>query len=408
VLKQIDSYQTPTNFGEGANYWSNNFFVIAQTNLILDNELTETNRVIFGEAYFLRALSYFNLVRAFGRVPYVNRFIQFREEVTEFPQIESAEMYANIASDFQNAIELLSGLDNSERPRNRASEGAAKILLAKAYLSQPEPNYPAARDLLEEFIPENNAFKYTLLDNYTDVFSRNNELNDEIIFAITYELSNSDDFITSDSNIQDQIQTESESFSFAMTLRGASNGVNLATEDLKNFISRRRETNRLNAIFFEGAVDNEDAENGKWITSGNRSQRAGDVDWIVLRYSDALLLYVEAILGDGLQTNDLDAVDAYNRVRVRAGFPTLADDISITEKVITKQSLLDERRAEFAFENQRLYDLIRFKEAINVLTDHSNDPVNDLNFSPRDLLLPIPQREIDATNNFYEQNFGYQ
>jgi len=261
---------------------------------------------------------------------------------------------------------------------------------------------------LEEFIPENNAFKYTLLDNYTDVFSRNNELNDEIIFAITYELSNSDDFITSDSNIQDQIQTESESFSFAMTLRGASNGVNLATEDLKNFISRRRETNRLNAIFFEGAVDNEDAENGKWITSGNRSQRAGDVDWIVLRYSDALLLYVEAILGDGLQTNDLDAVDAYNRVRVRAGFPTLADDISITEKVITKQSLLDERRAEFAFENQRLYDLIRFKEAINVLTDHSNDPVNDLNFSPRDLLLPIPQREIDATNNFYEQNFGYQ
>jgi len=135
LFPSIDSYQTPTNFGEGANYWSNNFFVIAQTNLILDNELTETNRVIFGEAYFLRALSYFNLVRAFGRVPYVNRFIQFREEVTEFPQIESAEMYANIASDFQNAIELLSGLDNSERPRNRASEGAWRNLYLKIMLS---------------------------------------------------------------------------------------------------------------------------------------------------------------------------------------------------------------------------------------------------------------------------------
>jgi len=435
LFPSIDAYQIQTNLGEAANYWSNNFITIAQTNIILGGELNEVNRSVFGEAYFLRALCYFNLVRAYDNVPYIDRFLTERSQIFEFPQLEPTAMYANIVADFQRAIELLTGID---QPRNRASEGAAKILLAKTYLSQPSPNYGAARDLLAEFVLENNAFGYNLItgvtdpntginDSYSKVFARSNELNNEIIFAISYETSGSPDFITSDADLEDQIQSDAESFSFSMSVSGPSNGVNIATNDLKRFVDSRKapvitvnpetmvatvtqvpEPNRANVIFTETTINREDTENGKWISSNIR-QRAGDVDWIVLRYSDALLLYVEAILGVANETNDVRAVAAYDRVRVRAGFPTLADDDTIVDKVITKQALLDERRAEFAFENQRFYDLVRFGEAIPVLTAHGlqEDPNNPFNFTPRDLLLPIPQREVDATNNFYDQNLGY-
>jgi len=74
----------------------------------------------------------------------------------------------------------------------------------------------------------------------------------------------------------------------------------------------------------------------------------GDNDWVVLRYADVLLLYSEAILAEDNSTTDIRAIDAFNKVRVRAGLEPNTDFI------LTKQQLLDERRVEFAYENQRL------------------------------------------------------
>ena len=96
-------------------------------------------------------------------------------------------------------------------------------------------------------------------------------------------------------------------------------------------------------------------------------------------------------------TTDLRAIDAFNQVRLRAGLEEVAN--------LTKQDLLDERRVEFVYENQRLYDLIRFGEADNVLTKFSTD--NSLNYTSGKKYLPFPQREIDNLPNFYKQNDGY-
>ena len=72
---------------------------------------------------------------------------------------------------------------------------------------------------------------------------------------------------------------------------------------------------------------------------------------------------------------------------------------------LTKEELLAERRVEFVYENQRLYDLIRFGEADNVLTDFSR--ANSLFYTNEKKYLPFPQREIDNLPNFYDQNDGY-
>ena len=67
--------------------------------------------------------------------------------------------------------------------------------------------------------------------------------------------------------------------------------------------------------------------------------------------------------------------------------------------------LMDERRIELAFENHRLYDLIRFGEAQNVLSNYATNTA--VSFSPTDLLLPIPQAEINVSGGALLQNPGY-
>ena len=72
---------------------------------------------------------------------------------------------------------------------------------------------------------------------------------------------------------------------------------------------------------------------------------------------------------------------------------------------LSKESLLDERRAELAFENHRLYDLIRFGKANEVLGAFATSQGNS--FTTTDLILPIPQNEINISQGFLTQNPGY-
>ena len=102
-------------------------------------------------------------------------------------------------------------------------------------------------------------------------------------------------------------------------------------------------------------------------------------------------------MAGGDSTTDTRAIDAFNQVRLRAGLEEIVN--------LTKQELLDERRVEFTFENQRLYDLIRFNEADNVLSAHSNR--NGFLYTSDKIYLPIPQRELDNLPGVYRQNNGY-
>ena len=126
--------------------------------------------------------------------------------------------------------------------------------------------------------------------------------------------------------------------------------------------------------------------------------RKGGNDWIVIRYADVLLMHVEAIMAGGNSTSVQAALDSFQLIRDRAGLTTPVLSIS-------KQDLLDERRVELAFENHRFFDLIRFGEAQNVLSAYST--ANNYGFTSTDLLLPIPQREINLSNGVMSQNPGY-
>ncbi|OBQ55114.1 RagB/SusD family nutrient uptake outer membrane protein [Tamlana sp. s12] len=430
----FNAYDIDPNNGDVATYYSNNYAVIKHANTVIDNRFLapEKYQYAVGEAYFMRALAHFNLVRAYQNIPYVDKVLDVtKDEALDYPQLPEADVYAKIIEDFKTSIAYLSGV---EQNRYRPSAGAAICLTAKAYLSQPNPNYSEAELLLASVVDNHDAYDYRLItspnenipifdhyakliDNYGHVFgnaldsngftdgvpdgawvnSPAREINDEVIFAIAYELALSDNYVTSDSDLNSQVQTDSESFSFAMTLQGPSNGINIATLDFLSVM-----TPELQPVRFYGSIDplsynptipTNDTFSAKFPTAGE----IGDNDWIVLRYADVLLLYAEAILAGNNSTTDSRAVSAFNEVRQRAGLDP--------EVEVTKQALLDERRVEFVYENQRLYDLIRFGEADNVLQKFSDD--NSLFYTSPKKYLPFPQRERDNLPNFYDQNDGY-
>jgi len=429
----INSYNVDSNNGDVATYYSNNMHTIKHANTIIVNRYLapEDQQYTVGEAYFMRALCHFNLVRAYQNVPFIDKVLDVtKDEALDYPQLPEAEVYEKIIDDFKTSIAYLNGV---EQNRYRPSEGAAICLAAKAYLSQPNPNYAEAELLLASVVDNNGLYNYDLIStdrngnsdfvhyenlirNFGSVFgnvvsggftdgvpdgSWSNEpgleRNSEIVFSIAYDLVSSDNYVTSDSGLDDQIQTDSESHSFAMTLQGPSNGVNIASLDFLDVMNPE-----LQPVRFYASIDNlsynptditNDTFNVKFPTDGE----IGDNDWIVLRYADVLLLYAEAILGNDDSTTDVRALAAFNKVRLRAG---LEEDANLT-----KQELLDERRVEFAYENERLYDLIRFGEADAVLAIFSAE--NSLNYTSGKKYLPFPQREMDNLPNFYKQNDGY-
>jgi hypothetical protein len=436
----ISSYNVDPNNGDVATYYSNNMHTIKHANTIIDNRflVPESQQYTVGEAYFMRALCHFNLVRAYQNVPFVDKVLDItKDEARDYPQKPEAEVYERIIADFKTSIAYLDGVTkNTYRP----SKGAAICLAAKAYLSQPNPNYIEAELLLASVV-ENNAeygydlvfsergagqtdpeYNYNLVLDFGNVFGNQfvGELSDadgtpdgswtnisglessnEVIFSIQYDLVSSDNYATSDSGLDDQVETDSESHSFSMTLQGPSNGVNIATNELLQVLTPELQPVRffatLNPLDYGAYLSDPsvDVFNTKYPTDGE----IGDNDWIVLRYADVLLLYSEAILAGAQSTTDSRAIEAFNKVRRRAG---LEENTSF---LLSKQELLEERRLEFVYENQRLYDLIRFGEADNVLSKFSTD--NSLNYTSGKKYLPFPQREIDNFPNFYSQNNGY-
>lgn len=364
----------PTNLATG-DYWQDNYNVIFRANLVLshlDVVEDQSKRGQFeGEAKFIRALAHFNLVRAYGDVPLLDKVI-VETDTDYFDRDPASDVMAFIVSDLEQAMGLLPTA--SETSFGRATSGAASALLAKVYLTQG--NYPGAEALLNELIESG---EYALVDDYHDIFY--SEKNSEIIFAIPY--------IDDDAN-------ESQDFSFEMTIGGVRSGLNFLTDDFNDAMDP------LDTERYPVLVDLLDTRaTGKYLTTSLNARLCGN-DWIVLRLADVLLMHAEAIMAGNEDTSDLDAIASYNAVRERVGLSLLALDGSAT---LTRQMLLDERRMELAFENHRLYDLIRFGVAETVLGAFAAS--EGYNFSPTDLLLPIPQSEINVSQGLLEQNPGY-
>lgn len=177
--------------------WENHYKAIGVTNLVLaalpEASMTEAEKEGYGaEMSFFRAYFYFDLIQQFGRIPLVTTAIQ--EPQTEFKRAAVADVYKQIVTDLRYAEEHLRETASGTE-QGKATKYAAAHLLAKVYLTRGsavtdqrgqqstdmDSTYYYARKVID-------SSKYTLQDNYSDLWNVNNMANSEIIFSVQFTL----------------------------------------------------------------------------------------------------------------------------------------------------------------------------------------------------------------------------
>ncbi|MGC6480586.1 MAG: RagB/SusD family nutrient uptake outer membrane protein [Flavobacteriaceae bacterium] len=369
---QFENYTIEANNGIVLDYYRSFYNVIYRANLVLANltAAADDDRNRFeAEAKFVRAHAYFNLVRLYGSVPLITDVIGPDNTTAAYTRAPLADIYSRIKDDLSFAT---SNLTNGSR--TRASRAAAQGLLAKVHLTLGE--YNDAKTQLEAVI---NSDDYRLEDDFSDVFYT--EANSETIFAIGYNPGGDD----------------SQNFSAEwLNAVGRTSGVNYVTDDAREALDDVGGSRTI-VSYRQDVAQPQFYQVAKFLPSEDFDPTKAGNDWIILRYADILLMYGEAVLAGQAGTTDDTALRHFNAVRARAGRPDA--------NAITKASLLQERRVELAFENHRLFDLIRFGMAQEILSDFAAE--TGASFTANDLLLPIPQREIGLSQGLLSQNPGY-
>lgn len=374
-------------------YWAGRYRGINLCNQSITNipEITmnETLKTrLIAEAKFLRALLYFDLVRAYGDVPTPTKVPVGPEINFRTPK---DEVYALIEADLMDAINILpDSYDNADK--GRATSGAAKGILAKVYLYQER--YADAERLAGEIV---SSGKYSLIPDFYDVFRVPAENGPESIFEIQAQQVEGNDGVSFCQHSEVQ------------SVRGQWGwGFNIPTDDLAAAFDAAGDTERKAAtILYKGDV----TQDGDLIIGVNALEGAARPRYNgkayyppsyqvfgptgsgqnirVLRYAEILLIQAEAMIRQG---NTGGAAGPLNQVRSRAG---LADINSPS-----LDDVLRERRLELAMEGDRFFDLVRTGQAATVLASKG--------FTPnKNELFPVPQELIDLSEGNLTQNPGY-
>lgn len=433
-LSDLDMFTPATTHQAIYTYWLATYNNIRNANIILqklgvvydaatgiitfnaiDIPISETDRRQFaGEALFIRAYQYFNLVRLFGGVFLVYEPLK-PEDARQMNRVTADEIYKLIEADLKTAAASMSNLNYTQviattagkATLGRATSWAAKGMLAKMYLTLGRKT--DAIPLLQDVIDNGG---YSLQPTYASVFAIDNEMNSEILFAVRYKAGG----LALGSHFGNSFSPLGIG---AAIINGDGDGLNYPTNDLDTATNGDGRKPSLVALYNPGAK----LYVKKYLFPVTTADD-GESDWPVLRYADILLMLAEA------QGYSQASIDRINSVRPRAGLPiyTMATITSVAE---FERALSNERRIEFAFENQRWFDIVRFNTtmttltAVQIMKDHFADeyynhyrlyvaPAPTLNelhtnvSTPGRLLLPIPQREIDTNTQLtIPQNEGY-
>lgn len=401
------------------NFWRDSYSGIFRANNALeqipDIEMDETLKArLINEAKFLRALYFFNLVRAFGDVPLP---LGTTVDQTITARIPLNEVYAQIISDLTDAKALPKSYTGSDV--GRATSGAASVLLGYVYVTMK--NWGGAVAELGSVINNESSYGYGLWDDLKNNYRIATENGKECVFSVQ--------FAEPPSNGNGDMQLSGPKYTlqpdYGIIAIPGIQGCNEAdipceelysqydAEDQRKFIIFSKEfVSPLNGKTYYTRIPifTNHWEEGETV-SGN-----SDCNTYVLRYSDALLLYAEALNENG---DPGAAFTHLQRVRSRA---YKNDPKGILQDAKTQANVRawvrQERWQEFAHEGKRWFDLVRWGILKERMTEHANNEVAlggyesykkkeiIANFKDAMNLMPIPQDELDA-NQLLVQNPGW-
>lgn len=393
-ITQLDAFSIVSTNTFLNSMWNNHYRGILACNTVIDrivnvsmNEELKTRFI--GEAKFLRGLMYFNMVRTFGDTPLVLKETADIASGYSYGRTPVVEVYAQIEADLKEAEQSLPAAYTGTNV-GRATSGAAKGLLAKVYLTQKKWAEAAAK--AKEVI---DAGTYSLMDNYADIYKIANKNNKESLFEVQYRKGGYGLGSPFNNNFAPWLSGT------IVTKVGPGGGHNQPTADIAG--AYETGDKRKDGSFSPGYT----AANGtfvavryinKYLDPAPFAAYDADNNWPVLRFADVLLMRAEA-LNELSYTADGEAFTLLNRIRKRAGLieKTSADLVS---QATFRLALEKERRLELAFENHRWFDLVRTDRALEVMSAKG--------IKSHQLLLPVPQSQIDINPSKIKQNPGYE
>lgn len=395
--------------------WGENFNGIMRANTVLDRlnesivpDASQRDR-FEGEAKFLRALYYFDLVRLYGQVPLFDTFVT-PSEALEVPRRPVADVYELIMSDLNTAIEELPA-SHAASNRGRATSWAAKSLLALVHLTRSGPTYgingpglevneySEALTLLNDVI---NNGPYAWVEDYSNIFAYNNENNPDIVFDVQFLSGGLGTGGTYPGTMAPNSYFNAVGIPFP---------AGLETKPISNdmIMSFAPEDGRLGVAIQQGFTDefgNSDTRPfyRKFLEEEGYGLDRFDwgINFPIIRYTDVLMMKAEAILQGAPGTQE-EVDEIINRVRARAGLEPVSG--------VTLDQYLEERRHEFAGEGHRWHDLVRTGRVLDVMNEWlpTEDTRNVMpeTLDPNYIIYPIPFSQLQVKEGLYEQNLGY-
>ncbi len=428
---------SPTSGGIVAWKWDFGYQAITRVNQMLqliddgvpnlDNERAVKWQA---ELRFLRGIIYNEMLTVYGGVPLITRVLT-PEEALQIGRSTKEETLNQVISDLTFAAENLETTPNNDE-RGRPTKQAAYGYMGKAQLFAGQFSEAAAS--LKKIIDMEGDI-VNLDPDYTSLFNGSNEASPEILFAFQ-AVGNG----VGEGNFF-QVHYAPQSLPSGTTSGGwnsmqytrnliddyyMTDGLPISESPLYNedSIFANRDA-RLAGTFlrpgdvWDGHIMEEDRNftyNGqiphatlavkvilkKWSSEETLNNGDTDVDFVLLRYADILLMYAEA-------KNEADGPDdsvysAVNKVRARAGMPDFPTGLTQDEM---REEIRHERRIEFVMEGTRYYDLIRWKIAEDVIVNSVAGLQNRVFDPSKNYLWPIPQSAVDSNPELIKQNPGY-
>ncbi|KQS28248.1 RagB/SusD family nutrient uptake outer membrane protein [Dyadobacter sp. Leaf189] len=362
ATENVADFAIPTAGGVTANdnvlvQYRLNYQIISRANQILvlidgvDFDAA-AKKNLKGQALFLRAFAYFDLIRLFGKVPLHLEPVTSREDAA-LPLSTAEEVYAQIEKDAIEASTLLP--NKAKQEAGRATSGAAKTLLANLYLTQK--SWAKVEPLMKDVIANDG---YALMPDYANAFSTTtgNKNNQESVFEIQYMEGSAGyngnqiyRFLPSPITA-----TEIAPITGTSNPQGTSQeSNNIPTPDLIAAYEPgdlRKEASIGYVTLSSSQVENKVYPYIKKYAKTHSLHNNTGQNWPVYRYSEVLLFLAESLNEQG---KPAEAATYLNQVRKRAGLA----NTTATSQVTMREAIFKERRVELAFENKRWFDLTR-------------------------------------------------
>src|SRR5699024_10469025 len=358
-------------------WWKVSYQIINRANAVTDNvpdiDMDDSLRAsIIGEAQFLRALAYFNLVRMFGEVPIVTEETESFDEIDK-PRASVDSVYAQITRDLTKAQQALPISYEDSGEKGRATVGAAKTLLAKVYLTRER--WQEAADKAKEVM---DSGTYQLYEDYAHVFLPDYENGEEHIFSIQFHAGDQN------AGKQGRVWTYTapnarKTNGISVASGGSSFGAIFPEKDYYDSYPEdyRKEVNFFKEWHFEkeDTTVTFDPHFFKYHDPGQTEAKRSSVNFPLFRYSEVLLMFAEAANeANGGPTPP--AYQAVNQVRQRARFEkpdSVLPDLSGLSQAEFRKAVWRERHWEFAGEGKRWFDLKRTNRLIEIMQEDGKD-----------------------------------